>query len=301
MGRRNSQNRWQDIPALLQSYFYVCYTRKKVPINPKTGCAASVTAPKTWGTYYEAVELCGCESNALGPGIVLTDQDPVLCIDLDNVISTQDRIAEYAAEIADVFQTYTEISLSGKGLHVFLLVKEAPSFSGGRWAYIDKNHQEHEIEIYYSRRYIALTGNLWRAGKGGVTLGDRTDEFKDFLSQCKPVSVSHSNKGTGHKVNSREMLRLFNELQISLKADIKREYVLCPFHDDNHPSMAIDREHGWYCFGCSRGGGAVALRNLLRNLTDKEAAAVGKRTNIPLEKILVIREQLLSPNRHEKI
>lgn len=37
-------------------------------------------------------------------------------------------------------------------------------------------------------------------------------------------------------------------------------YYLCPFHDDHHPSLHVDREGcRWYCFGCGRGGGIGAL------------------------------------------
>lgn len=41
-------------------------------------------------------------------------------------------------------------------------------------------------------------------------------------------------------------------------------YYLCPFHDDQHPSLHVDAEGcRWYCFGCERGGGIGRLRRLL--------------------------------------
>lgn len=39
--------------------------------------------------------------------------------------------------------------------------------------------------------------------------------------------------------------------------------VLCPFHDDHHPSLHIDADGcRWFCFGCRRGGGVQAVRRL---------------------------------------
>jgi hypothetical protein len=41
-------------------------------------------------------------------------------------------------------------------------------------------------------------------------------------------------------------------------------YYRCPFHDDRHPSLHVDREGcRWFCFGCGRGGGTGTLRSLL--------------------------------------
>jgi hypothetical protein len=40
--------------------------------------------------------------------------------------------------------------------------------------------------------------------------------------------------------------------------------VLCPFHDDHHPSLHVDADGcRWFCFGCRRGGGIQALRRLV--------------------------------------
>jgi hypothetical protein len=41
-------------------------------------------------------------------------------------------------------------------------------------------------------------------------------------------------------------------------------YYLCPFHDEQHPSLHVDAEGcRWYCFGCGRGGGIGRLWRLL--------------------------------------
>ncbi|MEA3502929.1 MAG: bifunctional DNA primase/polymerase [Actinomycetota bacterium] len=41
-------------------------------------------------------------------------------------------------------------------------------------------------------------------------------------------------------------------------------YYHCPFHEDHHPSLHIDRDGcRWFCFGCGLGGGIGALLNQL--------------------------------------
>ncbi len=48
------------------------------------------------------------------------------------------------------------------------------------------------------------------------------------------------------------------------------QYYHCPFHEDHHPSLHIDREGcRWYCFGCGFGGGIGAL---LRQLGEERPA-----------------------------
>lgn len=41
-------------------------------------------------------------------------------------------------------------------------------------------------------------------------------------------------------------------------------YYRCPFHDDRHPSLHVDREGcRWFCFGCGLGGGVGTLLGLV--------------------------------------
>jgi DNA primase len=36
--------------------------------------------------------------------------------------------------------------------------------------------------------------------------------------------------------------------------------VLCPFHDDHHPSLSLnEEEHKWYCFACEDGKDGINL------------------------------------------
>ncbi len=66
--------------------------------------------------------------------------------------------------------------------------------------------------------------------------------------------------------------------------DVVREYVtleqkgknlfgICPFHDDNNPSMSVSREKGiFYCFTCKMGGNAIKFIQEYKHMSPYDAA-----------------------------
>jgi putative DNA primase/helicase len=88
-------------------------------------------------------------------------------IDLDHVIDTAGTLAPQAQEIVGKLNSYTEISPSKTGLHIFVL---APG------AHI-KRHRKKGcfLEIYNERRYFTDTGNIYGNAKAIET---RTSELQ---------------------------------------------------------------------------------------------------------------------------
>lgn len=88
----------------------------KLPKNPYTGYNASSNDPQTWGTYDDAA--AAVERYDLdGVGFMLCGG--YFGIDLDHVINPEARtIKEYAQDIIDTVDSYTEISPSGTGVHI---------------------------------------------------------------------------------------------------------------------------------------------------------------------------------------
>lgn len=119
-----------------------------------TGHAASVTDPSTWCTYGEA----SASRAGVGVGIVLGDG--LGCIDLDDAIHGDGTVKPWARDVLDEYgpaSILTEVSMSGRGLHLFLPLDEAP----GRRI----RDGDVKIEIYSRARFIAVTGNRlegWR-------------------------------------------------------------------------------------------------------------------------------------------
>lgn len=117
----------------------------KLPLNPYTGELASVTDPSTWGTYEDA-KACCTDTNDLGLGFVLSNQDPYTVIDLDNTEGNEELTARHI-KIAEAFKSYSEISPSGKGLHIWC---KAAVPSG-------KRDSVKKVEIYSHSRYMTVT------------------------------------------------------------------------------------------------------------------------------------------------
>lgn len=106
----------------------------------------SVTKPETWLSFDAAqiLQLKGFN----GIGFILTANDPYAVVDLDDTEGDQVKL-QRQREIYQDFDTYSEISPSGNGLH--LIVKGS----------IPVGLKRSAIEIYSSVRYITFTGNVY--------------------------------------------------------------------------------------------------------------------------------------------
>lgn len=121
-----------------------CWVRRDLHKRPLTlsGHLASVSASDTWATYRDARK----STAGAGLGFVL-DGSGIGVIDLDNCIH-EGRVAPWAQQILDANPgTFTETSLSGRGLHIWGYLDRAP----GR-----RIRDGRKIEIYSTGRYIAL-------------------------------------------------------------------------------------------------------------------------------------------------
>jgi primase-polymerase (primpol)-like protein len=120
---------------------WVTHDEKKRPFQPGNGHFARVNDSSTW-TDYEAVENCKRK------GFVLTDEDPFTVIDLDHCIGSHGRVQPQINKILLYFQSYTEISPSGTGFHVWIRGK------------IPSAIKRTEFEIYSTLRYVTVTENV---------------------------------------------------------------------------------------------------------------------------------------------
>jgi hypothetical protein len=118
----------------------------KVPYSIR-GDLASVSNPNTWATFEECVNsyMFGGYD---GIGFVFTDNDPFAVIDLDDTEGNQED-QQRQIKIFGEFDSYSEVSPSGKGLHI--IIKGA----------IPQGRKRAHIEVYSSGRYITMTGNVY--------------------------------------------------------------------------------------------------------------------------------------------
>lgn len=122
----------------------------KAPMNPHTGRNASSTKPDTWATFDEAM-TAQVRYGWAGVGVVLTG-DGVVGIDLDDCLKQiedgyeRSKFAKYVMELA---QSYTEVSVSGSGLHILGLgtVENA----------IKASVNGDAVEVYGTARYFTFS------------------------------------------------------------------------------------------------------------------------------------------------
>lgn len=150
-----------NIPAELRHLAqWVCAGLNKEPIDPRSGQPASTTNPSTWATFDEAKR-----AGYMHVGFVLSKNDPYTIIDLDDpsTIKTNEKqalnedadkveqITERHKRIATTFNSYTELSQSGTGVHI--IVRGS----------IPSGVRRDKVEVYSDSRYMICTGNVINA------------------------------------------------------------------------------------------------------------------------------------------
>ncbi len=134
---------------------------RKVPYNPKSGNKASSTNPQTWGTLSEA-EAARDKFQFTGLGFVFTEECGIVGVDIDHCRSEDGKLNDIAKDILDKFPSYTEISPSGTGLHIF--------YHGIMPGKGNKNSSTC-VEIYAKDRYFTMTGQHLKDTPGEIANG----------------------------------------------------------------------------------------------------------------------------------
>jgi putative DNA primase/helicase len=78
---------------------------------------------------------------------VFSSADPYTGIDIDNCVDGDGEIAGWALEIVRYFDSYTELSATGTGLHIIVRGDVA-------------NRRKDEVEVYSSKRFFTVTGRV---------------------------------------------------------------------------------------------------------------------------------------------
>ncbi|MGA2935727.1 MAG: hypothetical protein ABSF52_01325 [Syntrophobacteraceae bacterium] len=122
----------------------------KIPINPKTGHEAKPNHPDTWASIQEA--LIATETYGLdGIGFVFSESDPYTGIDLDSCLNPDTgELEPWARRYVDLFQSYTEVTPSRKGLHIIIKGK-LPG----------KGRKKGNFEVYDKGRFFTFTGRVF--------------------------------------------------------------------------------------------------------------------------------------------
>jgi putative DNA primase/helicase len=121
----------------------------KHPYNPQSGRRASHSNLLSWNAFEEVLEAYEA-GRYDGVGFVFCSADPYTGIDLDGCRDRESgEIEPWAAQIVQAFDTYTELSPSGEGIHI--IAKGSLPGCGGKRKY---------IEMYDMKRFFTFTGHV---------------------------------------------------------------------------------------------------------------------------------------------
>jgi len=143
----------QNIPPALRGRpQWVCWRRverdgkpTKMPFSPE-GTPASVSDPNTWADFHTVLDAYR-RGGFTGIGFVLTEDAGIVCVDIDHARNGTGWETE-AMEMVGALNSYTEVSPSGQGLHIWCYGQ----LPAGR-------RRKNGVEMYDSGRFITVTGD----------------------------------------------------------------------------------------------------------------------------------------------
>lgn len=205
---QDSKEKYEVIPPEMKSLkqwviWGVSEEKPKSPYNPKTpSVGAKANDAATWADFETAVRA----SARLGRGgIGFELGNGIAGIDLDGVINDDGELSEFARTIVDMMNSYTELSPSGRGLHILFRVSEAEEtlrgILGGKLG-----GKKASIELYFGVHYLTVTGRPY----GEVRpLADRTKEalqiYSEYLAKTEKKSANQRAENSSHASNPEGM------------------------------------------------------------------------------------------------
>jgi hypothetical protein len=138
---------WERLPDELRYVPKWCVAAPDKSPYTTSGHRASVTNPNNWTDWYSASLTAAQWGNGAGIGFVLSEDDDFTCIDLDVKDTTTPEQLERFWKIVQAFDSYTELSRSGKGLHIWIRGK------------VGTGCRRDGVEVYSQQRFIICTGD----------------------------------------------------------------------------------------------------------------------------------------------
>ncbi len=99
---------------------WVCFHKSKVPYNPSNGKPAESDNPTTWAGFDLTCKVWRANSGFyVGIGRMFLREQRITGVDLDGCIDEHGEVALWARRVVERLDSYTEISPSGRGLHIW--------------------------------------------------------------------------------------------------------------------------------------------------------------------------------------
>lgn len=241
-------NLFENIPLEMREYKSWCvwkYVDKGKPKLDKVpykadGYLLDPTDSNDWMTWDQALS---CAPIYDGIGFVFSDNCPLAFIDLDD--TSDPEILELQEKIFNEFDSYSEYSPSGKGLHIII----KGSIPHGR------NYGK--IELYSNGRFGTVTGNVFR----NKPIADYTDLFSQLYHQM--------NKKFGRTDEKSTLLNIPDGVEINTDAEILE--LAYKYNSEKFPSLALGE---WRENYPSQSEADLAYMNIVGSYTKSKAQTV---------------------------
>ena len=130
----------------------------KVPLQAD-GDNAMANVSTTWTTFSNiAAKVARANGKFAGVGFVFSENDDFAGVDLDECLRDDGSVREWAEPILARFDTYMEISPSGRGIKIFCKAK----LPRGRKIEFNQGDIKCAVEAYSYGRFFTVTGRRWK-------------------------------------------------------------------------------------------------------------------------------------------
>ena len=147
----------------------------KAPRNTHTGLAASLNVDADWCSFDEALAALAF-GHVTVLGVRLTRDAGITAIDLDDCRDPETgELSLFARQVIRDLDSYTETSVSGTGIHAFLL---------GRVP--EGRHVRPDVELYDAGRFMIVTGQ--QLAGTPTTIEARQPALTELHARCFPAS-----------------------------------------------------------------------------------------------------------------
>ena len=176
----------------------------KVPYSPKTLSFARSNDKQTWIDFDSLREVYIDNQVAFdGVGFVFTGDDDLCGVDFDNCVvdtGSDFEVSEKVLAWVGLLDSYTELSVTGTGLHVIL----RGVIGGGR------KDNKTNVEIYDRVRYFAFSGRSWHENPRLINWRQsQLDNFKSLIfPDREPNAETKKRPPVNVQQSTDELLRL---------------------------------------------------------------------------------------------
>jgi hypothetical protein len=189
---------------LAQVAQWVCYRLRrrdgqdkptKVPYQVD-GRPASSTDPETWTSFEAVRQRMAGPRPPDGIGWVVREENGLVLVDLDGCRNPETgEIAAWALKIVRAFNSYTEISPSGTGLHIYV-----------RGTIPDDGRKVGNAEAYKAARFFTVTGQHYPESPDEIVENQEAIDWfwRTYITKGKPEHKPNGSAVNGHAGNGHD-------------------------------------------------------------------------------------------------